>query len=265
MTRLAPCPIISFLLLSTLQAFGQSAPTRDPRATTALQTVLVATGGTWPADLVARGSVTLAAGPDSKQGTIILRYRGIDQSTEETATGADTQMFTYSRDLAAEKHGDDDKSVSMELSATGQSAVLPLPLLLSFLNGVHANLDYVGLQSVGTEAAHRLRLTKSFADRPKLAHLTEFTAREVWVGEKSGLPLKITFQRRAGRGAVAAIEVEVIYSDWRTAAGLLLPHRIEEKRNGTLWRTIHLEQVTANSGLTDAAFALPVVAREVKP
>lgn len=256
------------LLLTPALSLAQEASKKDARGLAVLQQALAASGGSWPADVIATGRVTLAGGSDIRQGTITLQLLGYHRSMEESATSEGTRKVTHSRDLAAQKQGDQDEPLSLELAATTQSAILPVPLLLSFANGSDGIVEYVALEDVNGEKAHHLRLAKSFAARPKLAHLTEFTAREAWIAEKSGLPLRMTFQRRSARGAVAAIEVEVTYSEYRQAAGLLLPHRIEEKLNGTLWRTIELDRITLNNGLTDAAFSLPSGRRaqtEVRP
>lgn len=247
------------LFILPSQVSAQSPPLRDPKAVAVIETALAATGGAWPADVLATGRVTKEAGAESKPGTITLKFRGVDQSIEETTFPDGTQKFTFSKELAAEKQDDKEDMVSMELAATSQSATLPIPLLLSFLNDKNGVLEYVGSETIGAEQAHHIRLSKSYAGRAKLEHLTEFTTRDVWVAEKTGVPLRIAYQRRSGRGAVAAIAVEVAYADWRAVSGLLVPHRIEEKLNGSLWRTMQIEQVALNTGLTDTAFALPTI------
>jgi hypothetical protein len=87
-----------------------------------------------------------------------------------------------------------------------------------------------------------------------LQKLAPFSARDIWFNSTSALPVKLAYSRRAGQGAVPSFEVEVFFSDYTNAGGVLYPMEIQKSYNGTPWETITIHSVTFNTGLTDTQF-----------
>jgi hypothetical protein len=71
----------------------------------------------------------------------------------------------------------------------------------------------------------------------------------VQVDEKSGLPVKERY-RTPGMGGAPASELEETYGDWKEAAGVLLPHKIEIRRGGEKAMEMTIEEITINGGIT---------------
>ncbi len=211
-------------------------------------------GGIVPADSLGTGTVTLVAGSKTETGTIHILTRGVDQSLEEIQTSEGRRATIYSRGMADEFEGTSAKSLQLELVVTSQSPDFPLPLLAATLNDPDSAARYVGLESLDGTPTHHVRFWKAFARHPKLQHVAEFSAKDLWLDAASGLPRKLAYVRRAASGAEPGIPLEVLYSDYRNVGGVLYPYRIEKSLNGTPWATISIANVVFNSGLTDTNF-----------
>jgi hypothetical protein len=258
--------LVLSLCLSLSQAFAQDETvaatqtnelvTRDPQALNLLAQSVAIMGGKAPADSVASGTVELVEGSKTSSGTIRVLTRGLDQSAEDVVTAEQERKLIYSKGLAVEAKEASAEVQSLESASTSQVATFPLVLLASFLNAPDAAFEYVGPESLDSGKAHHIRVWRSFSAQPKLAHLAKFSIRDVWLDATSLLPVKIAYVRRAARGAAPETSVEVFFADYRSASGVLYPFFVLESLNGTPWATITVQQVTFNSGLTDADFPI---------
>ena len=252
--RLACCAFTFFAACPV--ALSQSPPPRDPRALVLLQQSLAAMGGVVPADSVATGTVTITAGSKTDTGTIRILTRGLSQSVEEFDLPDGKWSDIFSGGLGAHKAADKLEEQSLEWACSAQSASFPLVLISSFLNNPDSAFEYVGLEESGGAKLHHIRITNTFASNAKLKHLSEFSIRDLWLDAASGLPRRLSYERRAAGGAEPRIPMEVRYSDFRTVAGILYPFRIEKDFNGTPWATIKVSSVTFSTSLTDLVFAV---------
>jgi len=253
-SRPALLPLLA--VLSCSSAFAQQPPPRDPQALAVLQHSFTAMGGAVPADSVATGNVVLVEGSKTTSGTIRILTRGLDQSAEHMDTPGGRRSLIYSQGQANAVEGTTLSQFSLELAASSQSPNFPLLLLAGALNNPDAAFQYLGIEAVGTAQAHHLRFWNTFSSSPKLAHLAAFSAKNIWIDIGSGLPIKLTYDRRAGGGAEPRIPIEVHYSDYRNAGGVLYPFLIETKYNGTPWVTTTISSVNLNTGLSEAAFSV---------
>ena len=79
-----------------------SSPARDTQAVAAVTYAIAAMGGLPPSDSVATGTVHLAAGSKTEDGTIRIATRGLKQSSEQIQTPSGTQTFLYDDSFASE-------------------------------------------------------------------------------------------------------------------------------------------------------------------
>ncbi len=251
-----PRPFSIFLASSLLSvpAPAQQPPQRNPQAVALVQQAVTVMGGVAPADSVATGTIDLVAGSKAETGTIRILTRGVDQTAEEIVTPDGTRQVVYSREQAREAEGNSAKPLQLELVVTSQSACFPLPLLAAALNHPDTAFEYLGQETLDGLAVHHIRFWNTFSSNPKLRHLAEFSVKDLWIDAASGLPHKLSFDRRAAGGAEPRIPVEVFFSDYRNVSGVLYPFRMEKHFNGTPWATITINNVQLNAGLTDAAF-----------
>jgi len=249
---------VLFLVAAFL--FPDIAPAQQPSSSQALalsvlQSSVAAMGGSPPADSVASGSVTTAAGSLTENGAIVILTRGSDQTSEQLQTPSGNTTV-YSHGNASQVQGTTVTPQPLELAVTAQSAYFPLQLFTSAVNDPDSAFSYVGVETINNVSAHHVRYWKAFASSPQLATLASFSTRDVWIDTVSNLPIRVAYSDHAGDGAVPAVSIEVIYSNYQAFNGVLYPLTIQKSVNGTPWAAITLSSVVFNTGLTDANFPL---------
>jgi hypothetical protein len=237
-------------------------PPRDQQAVAVLQQCFAAMGGALPADSVATGTVTIIEGSRTEEGTLRVATRGSDQSVEDITTPNDHRVVVYSRLSAAQTSDGATKLLSFAASATSHSPDSPLPLIAWALSSPDAAMSYVGLESADGQAFHHIRLWNTLASIPQLQPFVEFTVKDLWIPTSTGLPLKLAYEKREGGGSSPRIRMEISYSDYQPFGGVLYPTQIQKKFNGMVWTTIHISNVTLNTGLKDTDFPTPASARK---
>ncbi|HXN25214.1 MAG TPA: hypothetical protein VOA41_20965 [Candidatus Dormibacteraeota bacterium] len=255
-----PALVLLAFLTITFSATAQqpppaSTPQRDPQAITVLTQSIAAMGGSVPSDSVATGTVTLVAGSRTETGTIRILTRGSDQTSEQIQSQYTNRSVNYSRGEASEIEGTSTRVLQKELVVTSQCPDFALPVFAGALNNTQTALQYMALETISGVPAHHIRFWQTFpASQPRLAHLAEFSTKDVWIDAVTSLPRRLSSERREARGAAPRIPLEINYSDYRNLSGALYPFRISKSLNGTPWVTITITGVTFNTGLRDADF-----------
>jgi len=251
----AQLSVLTLFFLSHL-FFQQTASvvTRDPQATALLQNAVRSMGGNAPTDSVATGNVVVVAGSLTTSGTIRILTRGTDQTSEQLSLPQSTETMVYSRGEANGTTNGTIQSLSLERTASCQSAAFPLPFLAAALTNSDEAIQYIGLETPGQAQVRHIRTWNTYNSNPSLQFLSDFTITEIWLDASTNLPLTISFTRRNGSGAQPKIPIAFSYSDFRSANGVLYPYQIQESVNGTPWATITIQSVALNTGLTDADF-----------
>ncbi len=237
----------SALLLTAAVSAQDSAVKRDPRALLVLQHSLAAMGGTVPANSVATGRVSVTAGATVEEGDIRVVTRGVDYTALRIRTPQGERGLVYARGQAAQIDGDKLKTSNLEFAVSSQAPTFPLVIVAAALGNPDSALEYVPLENMGGKSSHHIRFWTNFSANPNLKHLAEFSKKEIWVDPASGLPLKLTYEQRAGKGE-PAVRFECSYSDFQTTGGVLYPFVVECSVNGTPWAKMRFDTVLLNSG-----------------
>jgi hypothetical protein len=217
-------PLVAAFFLFSSQSSPQqstSAIQRDPQAVAVLHASVQSMGGTVPADSVATGTITIVAGPQTTSGNARILTRGSDQSSEEIITSDEDRTVVYSHDLAAQRSNGVLSALQLELAVTSQSPSFPLPLLVNILNNQDSTLQYVGLETINGLNYQHVRTTNTFASTADLQPLAEFSVRDFWINAATGLPWKVAYGWRAGRGSPPRLSVEVTYEGERLTNHIL--------------------------------------------
>jgi hypothetical protein len=246
--------VVAVLSLPLCCPAQQSAPARDPRALAVLEESLVVMGRAVPSDSTATGTITIVAGSLTESGTITILTRGTGQTAEQISLASGQRAVIYSNGEAKEITPSASTAVLMELAVADQCPDFPLPLLLSAVGNPDEVFQYVGQETLNEAAVQHIHVWNAFASQPKLQKLAPFSAQDIWFDASSGLPVKLAYTRRAGGGAVPSIPVEVSFSNYAKLGGVLYPMEIQKSYNGTPWQTITIQNVSFNTGLTDAQF-----------
>src|SRR5262249_33624214 len=165
-----------------------TAAERDDHAVALLQGAVHAMGATTPSDSVAVGNVTSVAGSATSTGSVRILTRGTSQTLEQIALPKSTTTLTYSGGLAGQTVKSVTTNLPLELAASSQSVFFPLPFFAGALANPDVSIQYVGLETLNQESVQHIRLQNSFASRPKLQFLTDFTITDLWLDASSGLP-----------------------------------------------------------------------------
>lgn len=220
----------------------------------ALTDVLTKFGAGVPVDSVASATVEITAGSTHTSGTLRVLTRGTGQSAEEWSLPNGTDRRVFSENFVALAGTDPKHEHSFEQSLTAQSPLFPLPWLMAKLAYPDSQVDTVGVETINGADCQHFRLTRTWqSDRVRRAY-AKFTEANVWIDTKSGLPAKVSFERRNGWGAVPAIPIAIEYADYKSISGILYPFHIKQYVNGTLWADIQIQDVQFNTGLTASAF-----------
>lgn len=250
-------PAFLFVLL-TLPAFPQQTAIatvqRDPQAVAIVQQSVAAMASAPPTDSSATGTVTIVEGSTTQSGTLQILTLGTAQTSETLTLPGGTRTVVYSNGSAKETNDAQSTNPPLETVVTDQCPDFPLPLLLAALNNSDVAFRYIGQESLNGVAVGHIQVWNTFASNSHLQNLTPFSQKDIWFDSTSALPLKITYSRRAGGGAVPAIPVEIDFSSYTNVSGVLYPFQITKSFNGTPWQTISIQSVSFNTGLTAAQF-----------
>jgi outer membrane lipoprotein-sorting protein len=229
-------------------------PQRDAQAVTILQQSVAAMASTVPSDSSATGTVTVVEGSTTQTGAIQILTLGPTQTSETLNLTNGQRSIIYSNGDALETTATQSANPPLELIVTDQCADFPLPLLQAFLNTADESIAYVGPEVQNGQPVQHIRVWKTFQSKPSLQKLAPFSTRDVWTSSASGLPVEISYTRRAGGGSVPGIPVAVFYSKYTNVNGVLYPFEIKKSLNGTPWTTITISGVTFNNGLAASQF-----------
>jgi hypothetical protein len=255
--RLGPIFAVSILFGTVIQAQQAPAPvipTRDPTAIALLQESVAAMATSAPLDSSATGNITVVEGSTSENGSISIQTRGTGETAEIINLSEEQRSVIYSYGDAKEVNGTASVNLPLELILVDQSADFPLPLLSGILDNTDETFRYIGQETLNGTTVQHIQVWNSFASQPRLQKLAPLSMRDIWFDSASHLPVKVAYSRRAGRGAVPAIPVEIDFSGYKNVDGVFYPFQINKSYNGTPWQTITIQNVSFNTGLTDSQF-----------
>jgi hypothetical protein len=220
-----------------------------------LSSAIVQMGGAAPASIDASGAVDIETGSRKEHGTIQLYYRGSHETSEQIKSQFTNTSLVFSNGAAFDRGEGEEHS--LQLAASEQSAVIPLPLIAALNSDPETLATVAGHESVGGVDTIHVQISKSFASQPKFRELQRFSKKDIWIDPTTNLVRQISFDRREGSGAVPAVRIDFYYSDFRPVQGFLIPFHIEKSVNGTHWAAITLTAVLINGAVPDDAFAMP--------
>lgn len=247
------CFLVSATPLSAQQSTTSLPPTRDPQAIALLQASVQAMGGNAAGDSSATGSINIVEGSLNEDGTVEILTLGMNQTAENISLTEGTRSIIYSYGEAKEIDGTRSVFPILDLIVTDQCADFPLPLLLAALNRNDEGFKYFGQETLNGVAVQHIEIWDSFSSKPKLRRLAAFSKREVWLDAASNLPVKIAYKRQAGAGT-PSIPLEISFSNYKNVSGIQYPFQIKKSYNGTPCQTITIQNVSFNTGLTNAQF-----------
>jgi hypothetical protein len=252
-------PFVFVLAVVSAAAQQSSAPAaqtvqRDAQAVTILQQAVVAMASSAPADSSAMGTVTIVEGSSTETGSIKILTLGPSQTSETITLSGEQRVVVYANGDAKETAASQSSNLPLELAVSDQCPDFPLPVMLSALNNPDEAFHYVAAETLDGTTVQHIQFWNSFSSNPSQQNLAPFSSKDVWIDSASSLPLKVSYSRRGGGGAVPTVPVEVFFSNYTKVNGVLYPFQIKKSYNGTPWETITIQSVSFNTGLTTAQF-----------
>jgi hypothetical protein len=183
----------------------------------------------------------------------VILTRGTDQTSEQIATTG-TTISVFSGGTATSVRGADSTPLPLETAVTAQCLDFPLPFIVSVLADPESAYAYIGLETLNGVSVQHIQFWKTFASTPRFGALASFSRRDVWLDASSGLPIRISYRDHSAQGAVAAVPVDITFSNYAKFGNVLYPLSIHKSVNGTPWAAITLTNVVLDNGLTDANF-----------
>lgn len=253
------------LLLFALPSLSQQAPSqapaapvspvRDPQALSLLQASIKAMGGAAPTDSTAAGTITITAGGKTDEGSIQILTRGTNETLEEASTSG-VHRVAFCHGSASEYDGTTTQRLSLQAAASSQSPDFPLPFFEGALANPDSTLQFVGLESTGGATANHIRIWNTYSSKPHLQAIAPFTVKDIWLDAVTGLPRRISYDSKRAAGAVPVIHIDVELANYQRFGAVLYPTLIKQSLNGTLWKTVAIQSVTFNNGLTESNFPI---------
>ena len=248
--------VLSLGLVAVSHSFAQDQGVpRDAKAIAILTQTFKALGGSLPADSQASGTFDRVAGSTKDSGSIQVLTRGYTQTSETLAVGDTTTQLVFSQGYAVQKDDRARVRLSLERSLSSDSAIFPLVLVAAAVQDPNSGVQFIASETVNGVAAYHVKVWRIISDQ-NFAGLSEFAAKDIWVATDSGLPLEVAYEVRDGDGAASGTPVAIFFSDYRSVNGIVYPFLIAKNVNGTPYMTIHISNVSFDTGLTDSDFAL---------
>jgi hypothetical protein len=238
---------------------------RDPQAVSLLQQSLaLMTKGVPVTDATLSGSATRTAGSDQESGEVVLQAKGTQES--KVALRLSNSTYTEVRnfqDGAPEGSYAGSDSVVYPLAQhncfTGAAWFLPpLSDLASVIGNPSANISYVGQETWDGVTVQHLRfwLPVSSPDSAAVQAIAHLSTTEVYLDFTTDLPVAMTFATHPADNSSVDMPVEIRFSNYQQASGILLPWHIQKFVNDSLNLDLTVSSVTINSGLSDSNFIL---------
>jgi hypothetical protein len=254
--------IVCFLLPSAARQTTSSTPAvappvlRDPQAVAVLQTSIAALGGGTqpiPPSITAVGTYTDFAGASYQ---VRLMTLGIDKVRWETDLPNGT-VVSIIRGRGGWKQDVDGTSMLSVADTVGQgNENLPLLALVKWATSPNVLVSLVGTESSAGVSQYHVSLTEGRdptapTDAEKILRAVRLC--ELYIDQQTNLPARLRYYEHPGDWR-RSVPVDLVFSDYRTVAGLLFPFTLTRYSAGQKVNLIQLTSVGSAGRLSDDLF-----------
>ena len=222
--------------------------------TWAMQAMLALTGGNPVNSVTESGSVTRTLGGDQEPGSITLQSTGIMTSEMDIsiAAGVRSEIRTFSGgypdgvwvDLQGNRH-------PMSLHNCWTDAVWFFPALSLLVDYADPNLifDDLGQEQYGGSSVEHIRVHRiaQGLSQNQARLLARLSTVHYYLDSQTAIPRALAFAAHADADQEINIPVGVIFFDYRSVNGILVPFQIAESLNGTSLLQITISSASPNN------------------
>jgi hypothetical protein len=233
-------------------------PQKNPQALALLARMMATTR--WSAlirDAVAEGTMTNASDPSAPTRRFTLKMRGRDDYRYDAADGSSSMVLSGL--AGALVRG--DRVTRLPVHVAGDRGFF-LPMLSLLADSAASDVDLASgdAQEVNGVACTEVKLTRRFTDGSALSKIRARIGDATVCISAVSLPLRVRHTRAALDNQTALFEETILYSDFRSVNGALVPFKQQIFLEGQPTSTVQFDSIELNAGPGDDIFRIPAVA-----
>jgi hypothetical protein len=237
------------------QTATQSA-SRDAQAITILGRVLNSSGGLAAlgtiTDSTSSGTITFFWAGEQISGTATLKSRGLKEFRMDFTLPDGTRKWIVNN--GGGTYADVDGTVRFDHEASAFGLGFPYAGVLAAVADASVGISYQGLETREGVAVHHIRLGAVQTDPNVLSSGSFASAKELYVDANSLQVFSVADEAHLRDNLAVKVRREVVFGNYQTINGILIPSSISETIYGQPTMTIQLSQTSFNSGLGDSDF-----------
>jgi hypothetical protein len=209
-------------------------------------------------DITLNGNATWGTG-GSETGTVVLRALGSTECRIDIALpdGTRTEIRDASAGYAQGEWVNPDGTTGMFAGQnTMTDAVWFFPAFTSLAGNPNVTLTYVGLETLDGQSVQHIRSYIANTGPASSTALQQLTTMDFYLESSTLLPYAVIFNQHPDDNQLVNIPIKVVYSNYQTALGVLVPMHIQRFMNAASILDITLTNAQFNTGLTTATFAI---------
>lgn len=255
--------LLSMLPASLLAQHGTQAPAtppRDQQGVSILAQTLIASGGL-PAiaavlDFKATGNVTYYWAGEEVTGTTTVTGRGTDQFRIDSAISSGTYTLLVNKGSGELK---DIRGrtipIAFQNAVNKGNLIFPLAEITARFQDTTVGITYVGLTTIDGHQLHQIRTRRILtSDTGHGQLINKLTTRDFFIDPQTFQVVATLDMGHPDDIAQVDFPHQMLFTDYRTINGILVPFSITERVAGQTTWTIQLSQITFNNGLGDTDF-----------
>ena len=248
----------SLLAHQRTQALGT--PARDQQAVSILAQSLNASGGLTAIasllDFKATGSVIYFWAGEEVTGTTIIKGRGTNQFRIDSALSSGNYTLIVNKGSGELKDVRGRTTPIAFANAVNKgNLIFPLAEITARFNDVTVGITYIGLTTVDNHQLHQIRTRRILtSDTGQGQLINKLTTRDFFIDPQTFQIVATLDMGHPDDKAQVDFPHEMLFSDYRTINGILVPFSITERIAGQKTWTIQLNEISFNTGLGDTDF-----------
>jgi hypothetical protein len=236
--------------------------TKDPKAISILMSAIEAAGGVDTVgalkDMSASGSITYFWAGKEVVGSVAIKGLGVDRFRFD-ATLPDGPVSWVVRGTTGFARDQNGKVSQFPLhkALSADNLMFFIPRLVLWVTDPNIGVQYIGTTSVQGALVHHISIQRAPPSQlagATAARLSQVMSKDLYIDSTTSLITRIEDQIYPVGTVTDPLPHVVLFSDYRTVNGIVLPFSADEQIDGVSVSRLALDTVVFNTGLTDSAF-----------
>jgi hypothetical protein len=207
-------------------------------------------------DFKATGNITYFWAGEEVTGTATIKGRGIDQYRIDSTLSSGNYTLVVSKGSGELKDiRGRTTPISFANAVNKGNLIFPLAEIAARFQDTAVEIKYIGLVTIDGQQVHQIRTRRILgADTGHGQLLNNLTARDFLIDPQTFQVLATLDKGHPDYKDQVDFPHRMLFSDYRTVNGILVPFSITERIAGQTTWTIQLSQISFNAGLGDTDF-----------